>query len=423
MLKINSCSAYEIQSEESTEGVNPNCWTYRDLSVTGNGDPNEMCRVRERLPGTPTATMSAIYPNTNPYMAIDGKHDPRQQWPNSACTFKEGGWWELDLGKLVNVKKIVIYNRPDGSQSTLDRLNGATVSLIDRDHNTVWTKTLNSNRRQEFKVNISNQTCGGPVIEKNMDDFEELKDLQLQFNRDLQEYNQAVKDLIENSRDYISASNKSNNEFANKYIRESNGAVSYVTDRGVTKLLPSPTIADSIQGQNGCPPSWRTTYQNVAPDEGQEYSIYTAPLGNIIKMGGQELIKGTSAIENQSCNYAGQNVYVTEPSIPTAPQYLQCSKTPGAYQSDLRVTSFNRCQQRAADVGSNVFTMGPNQGNSTGQCFIGGGGSGIVKDSICSVAPGVGRMGGKVRSRWKGFPPRKNSRIYSLCHISNKRCE
>ena len=55
-----SCSAYEIQSEESTEGINPNCWTYRDPTVTGNGDPNEMCRVRERLPGTPTATMSAI---------------------------------------------------------------------------------------------------------------------------------------------------------------------------------------------------------------------------------------------------------------------------------------------------------------------------------------------------------------------------
>ena len=254
------------------------------------------------------------------------------------------------------LKKIVIYNRPDCCQ---DRLNGATVSLIDRDHNTVWTKTLNSNRRQEFPVKFSNQTCGGPVIEKNMDDFEELKDLQLQFNRDLQEYNQAVKDLIENSRDYISASNKSNNEFANQYVRNSTGAMGYVTDRGVWKFLPNPTIANSIQGQNGCPPNWRTNYQNLAPDEGQEYSIRNAPLGNIIKMGGQELIKGSNMIQNQPCNYAGQNVYVTEPSIPTTPQYLQCSKNAGSYQSDLGVTSFNRCQQRAADVGSNVFTMGP----------------------------------------------------------------
>ena len=34
------------------------------------------------------------------------QHDPRQKWPNSACTSSSaGGWWEVDLGKLVNVKK------------------------------------------------------------------------------------------------------------------------------------------------------------------------------------------------------------------------------------------------------------------------------------------------------------------------------
>jgi hypothetical protein len=414
-----SCSAYEIQSEESTEGINPNCWIYRDPSVTGNGDPNEMCRVRERLSGTPTVTMSAIYPNTNPYLAIDGKHDPRQKWPNSACTFKEGGWWELDLGKLVNVKKIVIYNRPDGNQSTLDRLNGATVSLIDRDHNTVWTKTLNSNRRQEFPVKFSNQNCGGPVIEKNMDDFEVLKELQIKYYKELQLYNQAVKDLVENSRDYVNASNMNNNKFHNKYIRESNGAISYVTNRGVSKHLPNPTIADSIQGQNGCPPNWRTTYQNLAPDEGQEYSIYTAPYGNIIKMDGQELIKGSNMIQNQSCSNAGQNLYVTEPSIPTAPQYLQCSRNAGSYQSDLGTTTFNRCKQRAADEGSNVFSMGPNEGNSKGKCYIGGGGGRIVKDSICPVAPGVGRMGGKVRSRRKGFKKIRGYYVFATYETEN----
>jgi hypothetical protein len=415
-----SCSAYEIQSEESTEGINPNCWTYRGLSVTGNGDPNEMCRVRERLPGTPTATMSAIYPNTNPYMAIDGKHDPRQKWPNSACTFKEGGWWELDLGKLVNVKKIVIYNRPDSTQQfVLDRLNGATVSLIDRDHNTVWTKTLNSNRRQEFPVKFSNQNCGGPVIEKNMDDFEVLKELQIKYYKELQLYNQAVKDLVENSRDYVNASNMNNNKFHNKYVRESNGAVGYVTDRGVWKSLSNPTIANSIQGQNGCPSNWRSNSEPITPDEGQEYSIRTAPIGNIIKMDGQELIKGSNMIQNQSCSNAGQNLYVTEPSIPTAPQYLQCSRNVGSYQSDLGTTTFNRCKQRAADEGSNVFSMGPNEGNSKGKCYIGGGGGRIVKDSICPVAPGVGRMGGKVRSRRKGFKKIRGYYVFATYETEN----
>jgi len=258
---------------------------------------------------------------------------------------------------------------------------------------TIKDENLSLNNIEGFDIK------DGPVKEKNMEDFEELKDLQLEFNRDLQDYNQAVKVMIDNSRQYINASN--DNKYANKYIRESNGAVSYVTERGTYKRLPNPTIADSLQGQNGCPSDWKNNYQSVALDEGQEYSSNNTPVGNIIKMDGQELIKGSNMIQNQSCTNAGQNVYVTEPSTPTAPQYLQCSKNAGSYQSDLGTTSFNVCKQRAADKGSNVFTMGPNQGNSKGKCFIGGGGSQIVEDSICSVAPGVGRMGRTVSGKFE----------------------
>ena len=147
---------------------------------------------------TPIATMSSQYENTNPYMAINGIKDDNQKWPNSACTASShGGWWELDLGQEVNVKKIVVYNRPDGRQ---ERLNGTVLSLIDRNHNTVYKKTLNSERKQIINVELQKQNCGGPVIEKNMDDYEELKYIQLDFNRELQEYNQAVKDLVENEK-------------------------------------------------------------------------------------------------------------------------------------------------------------------------------------------------------------------------------
>jgi hypothetical protein len=293
--------------------------------------------------------------------------------------------------KSINDGTFYVKNRKNLENKKEMNINESNTKKM----GTIKDDNLSLNNIEGFDIR------DGPVKEKNMDDFEELKDLQLEFNRDLQDYNQAVKVMIDNSRQYINASN--DNKYANQYIRESNGAVSYVTERGTYKRLPNPTIADSLQGQNSCPSDWRSNYQSVTLDEGQEYSSSNAPLGKIIKMGGQELIKGSNMIQNQSCTNAGQNVYVTEPSTPTTPQYLQCSKNAGSYQSDLGVTYFNRCQQRAADVGSNVFTMGPNQGNSTGQCFIGGGGSGIVKDSICSVAPGVGRMGGKVKSRWKGL--------------------
>jgi len=353
----------------------------------------------DRPPGTPIATMNSYYPGTNPYMALDGNVSATEVWPNSACTASpSGGWWEVDLGKLVNVKKIVIYNRPDCCQ---DRLNGTTVSVIDRNQNTVWSTTLNSNRRQEFNINLTKQNCGGPVIEKNLDDFEELKELQIQYNRELHTYNQSIKDRLDNSRKYISASNKSNNKLANKWILDDkSGQLGYVTERGTYKYLSTPAMGNSIQGNNGCPNGWGTNYTKTTPDDGQDFSIGQAPVGEMVKTNGVELIKGTNLINNQSCNQSGKNVFVTEPQLATNLRYTQCSKNAGSYQSDLAVTTFDACKQRAADVGSNVFSMGPNYGNSAGQCFIGGGGSGIVKDSLCSVTGNDKRMGRNVAGKW-----------------------
>jgi hypothetical protein len=266
-----------------------------------------------------------------------------------------------------------------------------------------------------FKIPYGNN---GPVLEKNIADFKELKDLQNKYYKELQLYNQTIKDLVENSREYVNASNMNNNKFHNKYVRDPTGAVGYVTNKGVWKWIPSPSIAESVQGKNGCANNW-LSYVTEKPDEGQDYSIENAPIGTVVKTGGQELIKGSNMIQNQSCSNAGQNVYVTEPSIPTSPQYLQCSKNAGSYQSDLGTTSFNICKQRAADEGSNVFSMGPNYGNSKGQCYIGGGGSRIVKDSICSVAPGVGRMGKSVKSRHKGFKYIRGYTAYATYQTEN----
>jgi len=385
------CSAYEIQNEGSTEGLNPGCWIYQDPTVKGDGNKNAMCRVKQRETGTPIATMSSYYKGTNPYMAIDGNISNNQPWPNSACTAgTTGGWWEVDLGRAVNVKKVVVYNRPDCCQ---ERLSGAQLTVIDSEHRTVLTKTLNSNRKQVFNIGREKKNCGGPVIQKNMDDFRELSELRNIYNRQLQDYNQSIKALLEDSQHFVNASNNSNNKFANSYVRdEANGAVGYVTSRGVWKWINSPSQGNSIQGKANCPPNW-TSYTNTKADSGQLYTIGNAPQGEIVKMNGQDLIKGSGMINNQTCGNAGQNVYVTNPSATTNRQYVNCSKNAGIYQSDLGNNTMEACSRRAADMGSNVFQLGPDEGNGRGKCYIGGGGGNTVNDSICSVSPGVGRMG------------------------------
>jgi len=287
-----------------------NFLTIQEVEVYDEHGKN-VALVKHKTSESPVATSSSNYQRTNPYMAIDGNISDNQPWPNSTCsTSPSGGWWELDLGKTVNVKRIIIYNRPDCCQ---ERLDGTTVSLIDRNHNTVWSTKLNSRRKQEFKINIKKKNCGGPVIENHLDEFDELKELQTQYYRELNDYNELIKERIDNSRKYINASNTSNNKFANKWIREeTSGAVGYVTEKGVFKWLPGGTVGNNIQGKNGCPDGWKD-YINTTPDPNQKYSIHTAPVGEIVKMNGVELIKGTPMTNNQSCKYAGQNVYITQP--------------------------------------------------------------------------------------------------------------
>ena len=57
--------------------------------------------------------------------------------------------------------------------------------------------------------------CGGPVIEKNTKELEELKTIQDTYNRELQEYNQSIKNLMENSKLYVHATNNSTNRAHN----------------------------------------------------------------------------------------------------------------------------------------------------------------------------------------------------------------
>jgi hypothetical protein len=220
-------------------------WCTNDVTVgTGCGDPESLlCSVIGKTPpGSIKATMSSSGFSSNAYMALDGNVSDTQTWPNSPHSNTEsGGWWQVDLGKIVNVTKIVVYNRPDCCQS---RLNGTVISLMDNNNKIVWTATLNSERRQEFIIN-----------------------------------------------------------YANRYVRDTtNGAMGYVTEQGVYKPIRSATVADGIEGKKGCPVGWRTNYISYTQPSGEQ-KIYdsSVPEGQIIKINGVKLIKGPNMIELESC--------------------------------------------------------------------------------------------------------------------------
>ena len=401
----NNCTGFGVKNETSTLGLNQ-CWTYKQPNIIGDGDKNYTCRTKQRKSGTSKASSNGLLiPDTHSYLPIDSNNNSMA----SMIGFLSSGFvknsqreWDLDLGKEVNVKRITITI--NNIMNQVFPQTEMKLYVMDKDHTTLIEKLLQNSTSQTIDINIPNSTCGGPIGKKNMAEFDELKDLQTKYSRQLNEYNQAMKNLIENSRGYMAASNRNNNKFANTYLQSTNGAIGYVTGRGVWKHLPNPSMANSMQGKNGCPANWASA-PVINADNGQTSSIADALPGEIIKTGGVPLIKGSATLANQSCRSSGENLYITNPSRTSNRSYVGCSQNPGSYQSDLGYTTLEACSKRAEDMGSNVFQMGPNAGGGVGACYINGGG--YNRPGQCPVTPGVGQMGTYVPGYWKYTPGRR----------------
>ena len=243
--------------------------------------------------------------------------------------------------------------------------------------------------------------CGGPVIEKNTKELEELKTIQDTYNRELQEYNQSIKNLMENSKLYVHATNNSTNRAHNNWVRdEKTGSIGYVTSRGVYKELPDLAMGNEIQGNNKCPGNY-TQAQTVAVNSGQIQSLSSAPYNEVLDTNVGPIIKGDPMISNQSCSNGGENIYITKPAKATGASYKGCNKTSGQIQKDMGKTSIPACRQRAEDRGINTFQMGPNE-SGRAWCYLGDGSSGTYEDgtSTCPTNSSNRRFGKHVPGRF-----------------------
>ena len=79
------------------------------------------------------ATQSSTAFNGPPALAIDGNTNGHYHAEKSTTHTQEdqGPWWEVDLGSVRRVDKIVVWNRTDGGDSVGSRLAGFRVALLD----------------------------------------------------------------------------------------------------------------------------------------------------------------------------------------------------------------------------------------------------------------------------------------------------
>jgi len=87
------------------------------------------------------ATQSSTSSGGDPARANDGNKNG--DWKNGSITHTDeenNPWWELDLGRDYDIRKVVVHNRMDEKGKLAGRLKDFTLKILDKDRKVMWQK-------------------------------------------------------------------------------------------------------------------------------------------------------------------------------------------------------------------------------------------------------------------------------------------
>lgn len=184
---------------------------------------------------------------------------------------------------------------------------------------------------------------------KKITDKSIIDNLKQTYQTTLDEYNVLLKGLSNDTREFIDRTS-ANNPYLNKYIRFTDGTISYVTNQGVAKPFNSMEIYNAVSGKNGCPSNNTLIQLNISYS-----SSYI--IGSIIPTTPQ-LIVGSPMVIGMSCGNEGTNVYTNSINNNPSSSYIGCyndNGTEGKAMTEVGNTTFNNCQQYTVDNGFQFF--------------------------------------------------------------------
>jgi len=231
-----------------------------------------------------------------------------------------------------------------------------------QDKNTV-PRLLSSNGN---KKTVIEGFDNGPVNEINEREINQLHDMDVEFQRELQTYNQIKKQILDNTRGYLETSYGSNtNHGKNVQIGNKKG---YITDAGLFKEYNSEYIGNNTSGKNYCPANWSSApkINNHFPKDFSNQLFESIP-------GPKPIINGLPMKTGQACGNEGKNVFVSQ-LTPNNKTYIgiynDVAGSDMKIQDDLGHTSIEQCHSRAALKNADYFAMSDYDGK-TATCYIG----------------------------------------------------
>jgi hypothetical protein len=193
-----------------------------------------------------------------------------------------------------------------------------------------------------------------------------LANLKAQYDSTLTEYQNVLNQIENISTSYVSRTN-SNNPYLGKVIQFQGGNMSYVTNSGVAKWIPSQAIYNQNAGKNGFPAKgavttvnlpWSTSYQTPGA------AIPTKPFA---------LVSGTPVKAGQSVGNEGVNLFVNQMISNPTTSYVGCytdsSTNPLMTLIDVSFNS-QQCEQSAINNGYKFYALQNVDINSSlGTCY------------------------------------------------------
>ena len=221
---------------------------------------------------------------------------------------------------MISISNIILDNNTI-NKSILDD-NTASISLNQGKKFMKFQDKIETSLEKKIERKEGFTTNGDSLIEQtenvihnnSFNDSKTINELRAEYQKTLSQYETLVKQFSSNVSSYVDTTSP-NNPYHNKLIKFSTGQISYVTNKGVAKYIPSNEILNSLNISK--------KFVNVNIPWNNSYStpgtkIPTTP----------PLISGTNVIKGQNLGNEGSNVYVNQflPKGTTA-KYMGCYKT------------------------------------------------------------------------------------------------
>ena len=265
-----------------------------------------------------------------------------------------------ETGNMYDISGSTEYLNSDENTGPL--IAGANV--ISESKNIIVDATNMANASiTKGKKSIMEGFDNGPVNKINEREMNEMNTMRTEFQRELANYNNLKKQIMDNTTSYLEASRGANSR--NVSI---DGKYGYVNQAGLFKEYTNETIANETSGKNDCPANWSSapTSRNSFPNDFTNQLFESIP-------GNPPLINGLPMRSGQACGNEGKNVFVSQVA-PTQKSYLgiyqSVSGSDMQLQEDLDKTTIEQCHSRAALKNKNYFAMSDFDGTKA-TCYIG----------------------------------------------------